>query len=357
MKKICLLIFALCLLLCGCNAMFDGHYISVTPNQPQNNQTGSNYVNAADYDSLYNALANMTQSGSTSGVIHVGSYDTTYLERDIKRAVSNVTRSNPIAAYAVDQIIWELGSNSGQRAIAVQITYIHDRSEILKIRRVEDVDMAMKVLQDALDAVSSGVVLYIENYEKTDFDQLIQRYAFMNPHKVMEAPAVTVNVYPESTGASRVVELKLTYQNSRDALRSMKTSVSPIFSAAGLYVSGSDEPMQKYSQLFSFLMERFSYQLETSITPAYSLLCHGVGDSRAFAVVYAVMCRNAGLECQVVNGTRNGESWYWNLVNIDGVYYHVDLLHSSEEDAFSVMADNAMEGYVWDYSAYPAASE
>ncbi len=357
MKKVCLLIFVLGLLLCGCSALWDGHYVSITPNQPQNNQTGSNYVNAVDYDSLYKALEDMAENGNTTGVIHVQGYDTTYLERDIRRAVSNVTRSNPIAAYAVESIVWELGNNSGQRAVAVDISYIHDRAEILKIRRVEDIDTALQVLEDVLDTTASGVVLHIENYEKTDFDLLIQRYVFMNPHKVMEAPAVTANVYPESTGTSRVVELKFTYQNSRDALRAMKTSVSPIFSAAGLYVSGSDEPMQKYSQLFSFLMERYQYQLETSITPAYSLLCHGVGDSRAFAMVYAVMCRNAGLECQVVNGTRNGESWYWNLVNIDGVYYHIDLLRSSEKDAFSVMTDDAMEGYVWDYSAYPAAIE
>lgn len=357
MRRVCLLVFVLCLLLCGCSAMWDGHYVSITPNQPQNNQSGSNQVNAADYDSLYNALVNMVESGNASGVIHVQEYDITYLERDIKRAVSNVTRSNPIAAYAVDSISWELGNNSGQRAVAVSISYVHDRMEILKIRRVADLDAAVEVLQDVLDDAASGVVLHIENYEKTDFDLLIQRYVFMNPHKVMEAPVATANVYPESTGDSRVVELKLTYQNSRDALRAMKTSVSPIFSAAGLYVSGSDEPLQKFSQLYSFLMERYPYQLETSITPAYSLLCHGVGDSRAFAMVYAVMCRNAGLECQVVNGTRNGESWYWNLVNIDGVYYHVDLLRSNEKDAFSVMTDDAMEGYVWDYSAYPAAVE
>ena len=44
-------------------------------------------------------------------------------------------------------------------------------------------------------------------------------------------------------------------------------------------------------------MERYDYRIETSITPAYSLLRHGVGDSRAFAVVYAAMCQQAGLEC------------------------------------------------------------
>ena len=72
--------------------------------------------------------------------------------------------------------------------------------------------------------------------------------------------------------------------------------MKPVFESAVLYVSGDGAEKQKFSQLYAFLMERFDYKVETSITPAYSLLRHGVGDSRAFATVYAAMCRLAGLE-------------------------------------------------------------
>jgi transglutaminase-like putative cysteine protease len=100
-------------------------------------------------------------------------------------------------------------------------------------------------------------------------------------------------------------------------------------------------------------MERFDYKIETSNTPAYSLLRYGVGDSKAFATVYSAMCRNAGLECQVVSGTRSGEAWYWNYILIDDIYYHVDLLADNESDAFYAMRSEDMIGYVWDYSVYP----
>ena len=100
-------------------------------------------------------------------------------------------------------------------------------------------------------------------------------------------------------------------------------------------------------------MERFDYKVETSITPSYSLLRHGVGDSRAFATVYAAMCRAANLECIVVTGTRSGEPWSWNMICEDGYYWHVDLLNSNEKGKFEKKLDADMEGYVWDYSAYP----
>ena len=103
---------------------------------------------------------------------------------------------------------------------------------------------------------------------------------------------------------------------------------------------------------FGFLTERFDYKMDTSITPSYSLLYHGVGDSRAFAEVYAAMCRQAGLECMIVTGTRDGAPWTWNMVRDGGEYYHVDLLRNSGN--FREYTDMEMTGYVWDYSAYPS---
>ena len=167
----------------------------------------------------------------------------------------------------------------------------------------------------------------------------------------MEIPQVSQSDY--GTGRDRVLELIFTYQTSRDALRRMQSQVQPVFDAASLYVSGEGKDYQKFSQLYAFLMERFDYKVEISITPAYSLLRHGVGDSRAFATVYAAMCRSAGLECMTVTGTRSGEPWTWNIILDDGCYYHVDLLRSNVNSQFQEYTDTQMENYVWDYSAYP----
>jgi hypothetical protein len=198
------------------------------------------------------------------------------------------------------------------------------------------------------------VVLYVEKYEAADIAQWVEDHALSYPELVMESPEVTVNLYPEE-GSERVVELKFTYQNSRDSLRTMQQKVSPMFASAKLYVSGEGQPREKFSQLYAFLMERFEqYTLETSSTPAYSLLIHGVGDAKAFASVYSAMCRQAGLDCAVVAGTRGGKAWFWNIIAVDGAFYHVDLLRCSQTGSFKMHTDGQMSGYVWDYSAIPA---
>lgn len=355
MKRSFALILAICLLLCGCSGLLDGSYLSTQPHKIQSSQTGEEIVSVSSYADLLQTLRDMVADGVESGIISVARYNQEKVGPDMQEAIRSIQTADPIGAYAVEEISYDLGTSAGQPAVSLRVSYIHDRSEIRKIQHPADWTQAEEAIARALDTCESGIVLYIRDFREMDLTQWVSNYAAANPDKVMELPEVTANFYPE-TGSARVVELKFTYLNSRDSLRAMQTQVQRVFTSAVYYVSSDAAESQKYSQLYTFLMERFDYKQETSITPAYSLLQYGVGDSRAFATVYAAMCGQAGLECITVTGTKAGEPWYWNIVCCDGVYYHADLLESNQKDAFTMSSDEAMSGYVWDYSAYPACT-
>ncbi len=358
MKRLFALIAVLCLLLSGCASMFDGSYVSTMPHLGQDSISGGSDLQVSDFDGLLNALIGLAERGSRSGIIYVPNYDQDSVGTDMERAAKTALRKSPIAAYAVEEITWELGTNSGQRAVAVSITYYHERAEILKIQKVSNTQEAIEVLYKELDDSSAGVVMYLEDYDKADYVQIAEEYAFNNPQAVMEMPQVIANVYPK-TGVSRVVELKFTYQNSREALRLMKSQVSPVYISSKYNVTAEEQDRIKFMQLYSFLMERGfgEYTIATSNTPAYSLLLQGTGDSKAFATMFAAICRQSDLECKVITGTKNAEAWYWNLVKVEDSYYHLDLLRSHGEGEFQLMLDEQMTGYVWDYSAFPATPE
>lgn len=349
--RLMLIAAAVCLLLTGCS-LFDGSYVHVVPHQEQESSGNLKIVSADNYGQLRSVVEGMVDYGAESGVINVADFNQDLVEKHMTAVAFHIRETYPIGAYAVEEITYEIGTNSGRPAIAVNITYRHSRIEIQKIRNVRTIDNAKTAIGEAVKNCQANVVLEIQEYQEADFSQMVEDYAEANPEQVMETPQVASAVY--GTGNARVVELTFTYQNSRDSLRTMQNRVSNIFNSAALYVSGEAADSQKLSQLYGFLMERFDYTLETSITPAYSLLNHGVGDSRAFAVVYAAMCRQAELECLIVKGTRMGEPWTWNIVQDNGNYYHVDVLRSSAEGGFDKYLDDEMTGYVWDYSAYPA---
>jgi len=348
-----LLILSMSLLLGGCS-WANRSYVSVEPHKEQRQTMQTDVIMASDYLELLGALEEMIASGTEVAAIKVPEYPEDAIEYGMNRAVRHSMQNDPIGSYAVSDILYELGSSGGVPAVSVNISYLHNRSEIQRIRKAADSQAAEEIVAEALQGYEPSIVILVEEYELRDFTQFVQDYAEENPQTVMEIPQVSQSDY--GTGRDRVLELIFTYQTSRDALRRMQSQVKPVFDAASLYVSGEGEDYQKFSQLYAFLMERFDYKFETSITPSYSLLRHGVGDSRAFATVYAAMCRSAGLECMTVTGTRSGEPWTWNIVLDDGCYYHVDLLRSNLSGQFREFTDDQMETYVWDYSAYPACS-
>lgn len=344
------LLIGISLLLTGCSWL-DGSYVSVTPHQEQSMPVRTENLTVSNYDELLDVMESVVSKGTETCIINVVNYQQEYLERNVANAVRRIQKVYPVGAYAVENITYEIGSNTGKTAIALEIFYRHSRNEIRNIQKAKNIDAARKLVGQALENYDSRLVLQLEKYKNLDYTQVVQDYAMMHPQNIMEIPQITWETY--GMDASRVVEITFFYQTSRDALRTMQTQVQPVFDSAVLYVSGEGAQSQKYAQLYAFLMERFDYKQETSITPAYSLLRHGVGDSRAFAVVYAAMCRDAGLECMIVTGTRDGEPWNWNIVQTDSGYFHVDLLSCEESGKFQTLTDGEMSGYVWDYSAYP----
>ncbi len=330
----------------------DGNFVSITPHQVGYAHAGEKVPTVSDFIDLRSGIISLIDLGATEGIFHLEDYTLDDVKADMIRAKSYIMNSYPLGAYSVQSIDYEIGTNSGQNAISLEITYKHPKSELDQIRSVYGLPGAKGQIADALNSHRSSLILLVTGYEELDLAQWITDYAALHPDIVMEVPQVSVQTYPEQ-GSTRIVEILFTYQNSRDSLRQMQNMVKPIFSSAELYVSSDADEQTKFTQLYTFLMERFDYKYETSLTPSYSLLCHGVGDSKAFAQIYSAMCVRIGLNCVTVSGTYQGQSRHWNLVQSNGFYYHVDLLASAKAGKLQLLDDSMMEGYVWDYSAYP----
>lgn len=353
MKRFLILLLCLTLLLSGCGWMA-GSYASVVPYDQDDNRSDKGIMAISTYQELRSSLIRMIESGEDRMTLSLVDYPANQVENNMKQAIRNLMSTNPIASYAVESIDYDIGATGGVTAVVVTARYNHNRSQLRELRQVNGMETAKSLITGALERLEPDVVFLVTNYSFMDFDQFIRDYALQYPDIIMEMPQVTENIYP-NTGTTRIVELSFTYETSRDSLKTMQSYVRPRFASASMFVSGDEIPHVRYQRLYAFLMETSEYTFETSITPTYSLLRHSVGDSRAFATVYAAMCRRANLECRVVSGTREGESWSWNMIQIDGEWYHLDLVDSYLSGGYRLRYDNEMTGYVWDYTAYPQA--
>lgn len=342
----------ICCLLSGCGFWMEGDYLFVTPHEVQMEMPGDAIIEVSSYGQMRKALNDVVESCTEKCIISIANFNEATIDFYVKSAVNHIRNNTSVGAYGVEEITYEVGTNRGDVVVAFDIQYTHSRQEILGMLQVKDAEEMAAAVTEAMKQNEAYVVMRTDDYKSFDFLQLAQDYANNNPDLIMEMPHVGVSLYP-NRGSDRIVAITFTYLNDRETLYQMQEQVASVFKSAELYVKETSQVVDIYSRLYSFLMQRDEYSMETSITPAYSLLQHGVGDSRAFASVYAAMCRKAGLNCTIVNGTRDGEPWCWNLVRFRGEYYHVDLLRCNELDEFKMQNPKDMTGYVWNYSAYP----
>ena len=136
----------------------------------------------------------------------------------------------------------------------------------------------------------------------------------------------------------------------------MQRDVSESLRAAEIYVRYCASETEKASLLFTYLAERFPYQEGSSRTPVYSALCQGVADSKSMAQSWQLLCDEVGIKCQTVSGMRGGESYWWNIVTLDGGHCHLDILRDLlGSGTLRLRYDEDMTGeYYWDQAQTPA---
>lgn len=342
-----LLCAMLCAMLSGCSLWMEGEYVSVEPYRDDDLVAYTGTKKVTTYMQLRNTVIAWVESGAPGGELEVTEIPDGSVKFCMDSAIRYTQKSNPMGAYSVDSINYEIKESDGRNLVSVEINYLYDRSHILRIVTTRGMEGAMDAVREALRNASPSMVLRIPNYTDLDLAQWARSYAEQNLDVIMEIPTVNATVYPNQ-GVERIVAMEFTYDTDRDTLKQMQQDVESVLTAAELYVENAPQVRDKYAQLYAFLMERHDYTVASSVTPAYSLLHQGVGDAHAFATVYTNMCRRAGLECHTVTGTRNGEPWSWNMINFRGAYYHLDLLRSSERDSFSPMNPSEMHGYEWE---------
>ena len=167
-----------CMLLSGCSTWLDGSYYYIQPHEEKQEDPDSDIVAVSNYRTLCQALSAMVHNGTANGVLSVKNYNQLSLARDMQYAIEDVIENDPIGAYAVEEMDFELGTKAGHPAVAVKISYYHDRAEIRKIHHLEDMEQAKQTIGDALDSCDSGVVLYVEEFQDLDCIQWVHSATF-----------------------------------------------------------------------------------------------------------------------------------------------------------------------------------
>lgn len=88
----------------------------------------------------------------------------------------------------------------------------------------------------------------------------------------------------------------------------------------------NDRDKAKYFHDYLILHASYSTMLEEKVNhSAYHCLVNGYSVCDGYASAFKLLCDEAQIPCDVVLGQSNGGNHAWNLIQLDGAWYHVDV--------------------------------
>lgn len=363
MKRILAAAIAILLLCSGCASFRSAEYWNVEEHvdpfsykeTTEPAETAPERLTAGDYYELRAMLLSLMTDGIEHAEIYLESYNGRK-DEDLKRAVAYVSGSDPVGAYAIDYINYELTREKGQYLVTYDAVYRRSASEIASIRSVRGNEQANTLLCASLEEFAPSVTLQISGYSEEDFEKTICEYCLYHPDKTVPCTDISVSVYPDS-GNVRVVEIHLQYDQSREELRMIASDTAAALSSAYDYMRYGRTALARAELALSYLVGRFDYEQSESAS-VYSLLCEGIANSTAFSSAFAYLCQRADIPCVVVNGTKDGEPYTWTMLQIDELWYHADISATvlQESRTLNLLTDGQMAGYSWDTETYPVCT-
>ena len=354
MKRM-LLILCCILLLSGCASLAPDEYLSITPHQNTDVQPPvTDVATAKEYRTLKKAILDQVRAGRTEGVIHVTDYDGV-VEDDLRDAAYEVSKLDPLGAYAVDYMTHSCTRIVSYYEIRIYITFRRTAVEIAQIQSISNQQQMQQHLEQALNIQRSRLAIRLSGYRQQEkmIPTMVSAYCTANAAVVMEPPQVTVSVYPEE-GSDRIIEINFLYTHTPQELREKREAVWESIHAAAEYIRYRDGAYEKTDLLYSYLTQRFRYQQADTVTPLYDALCGGIADPTGLSQAWQLICDEAGMECYTVYGMKDDEPYTWNILRMGDYYRHLDLAACMLRPGGPVLrSDPEMSSYYWNDELYP----
>lgn len=118
--------------------------------------------------------------------------------------------------------------------------------------------------------------------------------------------------------------------------------------------------VEKVCAINDYIVRLYNYDDTLKSDNAYSALTTKETTCQGYAMTAYKMFKYAGIQVRLVNGSMNGTLHGWNLVNIGGGWYHIDVTNNDNvvRNKYLLKSDQFMiqNKFKWDSSKYPASN-
>ena len=344
--------------LCGCSGWFNKEYLSVKDYVPpvQENYSSKDKISVRNFTGLRQALLRFAYAGESEGrIVFDASYDGDPLE-DLASACWQVRTQDALCAYCVENIAYELTKIVTTNEATVYYSYSNFCESADNIVHLPYSYGVESTLLETLENRDRKLVVLVasSSYTAEDIEGLLTRVYRENPTLVPREPRASVNMY-SGTGSQRLYEISINYGLTSEELEQRIAALRAVDAFSGMDMESLSNG-QRALAACQYLMEHCQLSAAATDNTAYSALVNHMANSEGLAFAYVDLCRQLKLECSIVYGQYQWQDRCWNIVKIDGSYYHVDVfeaINSGLESSFMVNDENFWGNHRWDVASYP----
>ena len=348
MKKLMPLLLILCTMLLSACGLFDSSYVVesdyVLPTGKEND-TGD-ALNVSNLSELREAVRSIVaRGGENQSILFASQYNGVPTE-DLASAIWQVRTEDALCAYCVENISYELSQIVSYTEAKITVAY---SPRALSVDEIVSMPYATPLNETLSEAIALGksriaVLINRSTISSDDMQTRISDVYRKHPGLAPQEPRSTVTMFSGS-GTQRLYEIMLDTGLDQEEFVARKAELDQIEIVPD---EGASE-YQRALEAAEFLKDRFDPEAAGTV---YDALVIGKASPEGIALAYVELCGRLNLDCRIVYGQRDWQDYCWNIVRIDGNYYHADLCVAPENGFLK--SDSIFWGtYRWTTSAYP----
>ncbi|MBQ9662887.1 MAG: hypothetical protein IJV40_07040 [Oscillospiraceae bacterium] len=347
MRKTAVVLFLISFLLTGCG-FFNETYVAETdyvlPAGKEPVRDG--IVNITALPELREAIRSTVAAGKKTQTLLFDSAYSGNPAEDLAAACWQVRTEDALCAYCVENIAYELYQIVSYTEALINISY---SDGALPVEDILTMPYATDLNNRIAEAIGSGatrlaILISRSTLTAEDMEARFSEVYRKEPGLAPQEPLCNVTLFSGS-GTQRLYEILLDtglseeeFSARKEALDLVTLSTAPDASEEELVLAAAE-----------FLRARCDMDAPSTV---YDALVSGAAGPEGISLGFVELCRRVGLESTVVYGQKDWNDYCWNIVRVNGRYYHIDLF-SEQETAFLKSDEDFWGEYRWNVNDYP----
>lgn len=368
-----LICLAFLLVLPGCSAILDGDTgLMITAHKQPATASAEGVKEVNTYDELKEYALGLIMAHEELGLIHVALSYNGDVQGDANRICTELKNDDPFGAFAVSSMNATSNQIVSYYEVEIHINYNDvTKEELAGIDTVWTLRSLRSDLQGNLEKYAPSLTVLAKGITLTEDDALdmIRQIYYENPMDIVMLPVMTPPTFYPDQGQSqdRIIQFTFSYRfDDTNTLRAMGEALADTVRTVAESATGGNDDAAILLSLAKQLIAITEYDAAKAVsgdysnqTPsatAYGALVNGSAVDEGYAMAYKALCDDLGITCDVVLGMLDGKHHAWNIVGIDGYYYHVDVSMCDVNGLDTAFLKNDTEmnkqQYSWDTVKY-----